>query len=171
MLPDLADAVAAAYPVAYALLEYAAPDRTLFHVEHLVAMARIPALADRREELATLVQARARRDPGPRASWVHCLGLLGVDLRDLLTDADPAARLRAALTHQNDPRARDQILAALGAFRDPYSAHRPLTHAQRALLRALVANEQLWDPTNGSCANVFTRAGLPHHREACRHES
>jgi hypothetical protein len=220
LLPDLTDAVAAAYPVAYALLEFAAPDRTLFHVEHLVAMARIPALADRREELAALVRSLAHRDPGRRASWVHCLGLLGVDLRGLLTDADPGVRLRAALMHQNDPQAREQVPAALGkpvppglhqyelvaasihaapnfeviaaaacevarrdswtgfadgwgalvsfAFPEPYSAHRPLTHAQRALLRALAANEQLWDSLNGSCAYVFKQAGLPHHREACR---
>jgi hypothetical protein len=220
-LPDLADATAGAYPVVLAQLEYSPPDRVLFHAEQLVALAQQPDLADKREELADLIQALADRDPGPKAPWLSCLGRLGVDLRGLLTNPDPAVRLRAALAHEDDPRSREVVLAALAepaqpgvhqseivaaairaaphfdviaaaacqlagrdgwtgfdtgwgalvgfAFAEPYVEGRPLTDAQRALLRALVANDQLWDPNNGSCGLVFTQAGLPRSRSACRH--
>jgi hypothetical protein len=219
-LPGLAEAVAAAYPVVVPLLEAAPPDRALFRAENVVAVARMPACADRREELAVLVLEWSERDPGSRASWVRCLGELGVDLRELLTDPDPAVRLRAALAHEDDPLGRELILAALAgppppsvdrytivaaairvagdfeviasaacevarqdggfgcdhgwgalvgmAFPQPYGRRRPLTDAQRALLRALVANDRLWDRRDGSSAVVFTQAGLPHSRGACR---
>ncbi|WP_232290077.1 hypothetical protein [Micromonospora sp. ATCC 39149] len=220
ILPDLADAVAQAYPVALALLEASPPDRALFRTENLVAIARMPSLVDRREELAVLVLEWSERGTGPRAQWMDCLGQLGVDLRDWLADPDPAVRLRVALAHEDDPRSRKLILAALAqppppglhqcalvaaairiardfdeiataacqvagrdswagfddgwgalvrfAFPQRYAAHRPLTGAQRALLRALVSNDELWDPTNGSCGLVFKQAGLPHSRGACR---
>jgi hypothetical protein len=187
-----------------------------------VAIAQLPALADEREELVALLLECAGRDPGPQEPWVYCLGRLGVDLRDRLGDPDPAVRLRAALIHEDDPRSRELIRAALTeppppglhgselvaaairsasdfgeiaaaacelarrdswtgfdgswgalvrfAFPEPYGERRPLTDTQRALLEALVANDdqQLWDPTNGSCGLVFTTAGLPHSRDACR---
>jgi hypothetical protein len=218
-LPDLADATAAAYPVVRALLEYSAPDRVLFHAEQLVALVQQANLTDRRAEVAILLERLADRDPGPKAPWVYCLGQLGVNLRGLLTDPDPAVRLRAALVHADDPRSQQLVLAALAepapagvhqseiiaaairaaphfgviataachvagrdgwtgfetgwgalvgfAFAEPYVEGRPLTDAQRALLRALVANNQLWDPKNGSCGLVFTKAGLPRSRTAC----
>jgi hypothetical protein len=220
VLPDLADGTAAAYPIVRALLESCPPDRVLFHAEQLVALAQQTNLADRREEVAVLIQALADRDPGPKAPWVSCLGRVGVNLRGLLADPDPAVRLRAALAHEDDPRSQELVLAALAepapagvyqweivaaairgaphfdaiaaaacevvrrdswagfdigwgalvrfAFAEPYGEGRPLTDAQRALLRALVANDQLWDPTNGSCGLVFTQAGLPRSRSACR---
>ncbi|WP_433348941.1 hypothetical protein [Micromonospora sp. CA-111912] len=185
-----------------------------------MALAQQTNLADRREEVAVLVQALADSDPGPRAPWVYCLGRLGVNLRGLLTDPDPAVRLRAALAHEDDPRSQELVLAALAepapagvhqseivaaairaaphfdviataacqvvrrdswtgfdtgwgalvgfAFAEPYGEGRPLTDTQRALLRALVANDQLWDPKNGSSGFVFTQAGLPSSRTACR---
>lgn len=219
ILPDLADAAAEAYPVVLPLLAASPPDRALFRAENLVAIARMRSLADRREELAVLVLQWSERSVEPQAEWLHCLGRLGVDLRDRLIDPDPAVRLQAALAHEDDPRARELILAALAeppppgvhqfalvaaairvaadfdeiaaaacqiagrdswagfddgwgalvrfAFPEPYARHRPLTEPQRALVRALVTNDQLWDPTNGSCRLVFQQAGLPSTRSAC----
>ncbi|MET7833745.1 hypothetical protein ABZS44_13030 [Micromonospora sediminicola] len=219
ILPDLADAVAQAYPVVLPLLAASPPDRALLRAENLVAIARLRSVAGRREELAVLVLEWSERGAGPRAEWLRCLGQLGVDLRDRLTDPDPAIRLRAALAHADAPGARELILAALAgppppgvhqfalvaaairvaanfdeiataacqvagrdswagfddgwgalvrfAFPKPYAPHRPLTEPQRALVRALVTNDQLWDSTNGSCRLVFTRAGLPSNRSAC----
>jgi hypothetical protein len=184
-------------------------------------MAQMAPLVHQREELAVLLQEWSQRAPGPRAPWVRCLGQLGVDVRGLLCDPDPAVRLRAALAHEDDPRSRQLILATLAeppppslhqselvaaairvaadfdmiataacevarrdswagfdngwgalvgfAFAKPYDGkRRPLTAAQRALVRALVANAHLWDPKNGSCGLVFKQAGLPHSRNACR---
>ncbi|TDC02026.1 hypothetical protein E1091_01660 [Micromonospora fluostatini] len=220
LLPDLAEAVAQAYPVVLPLLAASPPERALFRAENLVAMARVSSLTHRREGLAALLRRWRARDTGARAEWTRLLGDLGVDLRARLTDPDPATRLRAALTHEDDPRSRAVILAALAepppadvhqfelvaaairvatdfdeiaaaacrvasrdswagfddgwgalvrfAFPTPYGERRPLTEPQRALLRALVANAPLWAPTNGSCGLVFTAAGLPHSREACR---
>jgi hypothetical protein len=220
VLPDVADAVAAAYPVVLALLETAVPDRALFYAEQLVAIAQMTPLVHQREDLAGVVRDGLQRGPGPRAPWVHCLGQLGVDLRDLLSDPDPAVRLRASLAHEDDPRSQQLILAALAeppppglhqfelvpaairvapdfetiataacvvatrdgwtgfdngwgalvrfAFAEPHGPRRPLTDSQRALLRALAVNDQLWDPKNGNCGLVFKEAGLPRDRDACR---
>lgn len=220
VLPDLADAVAQAYPVVLPLLAASPPERALFRAKNLVAIARVPRLAHHREELAVLIRQWAESDAGSQAEWVGCLGWLGVDIRDRLTDPDPAVRLRAALAHEDDTRSLELLLAALAdpppsgvhrsevvvaatrvaadfdsiasaacqaarrdswtgfddgwgalvrfAFPKPYGKRRPLTDAQRALLRALIANDQLWDPTNGSCGLVFKQAGLPHSRGACR---
>ena len=221
-LPDLADAVAAAYPVARLLLEDSPPDCAPVRATHLVAIAQMPALADSREGLAVLILECARRDPGPQEPWVYCLAQLGVDLRDRLADPDPAVRLRAALTHEDVPRSQELIRTALTeppppglhrgelvaaairsasefdeiataacelagrdnwtgfddgwgalvrfAFPQPHSERRPFTNAQRALLQALVANDdqELWNPRNGSCGLVFKEAGLPHSRDTCR---
>jgi hypothetical protein len=41
------------------------------------------------------------------------------------------------------------------------------TKAQRDFLRALVANEWLWDPTFTNPIKWFKAAGLPYDREAC----
>jgi transposase InsO family protein len=56
------------------------------------------------------------------------------------------------------------------AFPEPYTERSPLTDMQRALLRALAANDdwELWNPRNGSCGLVFRQVGLPHDRSACR---
>ncbi|MGW2625673.1 hypothetical protein [Micromonospora taraxaci] len=113
ILPDLADAVEQAYPVVLPLLRASPPDRALFRAENLVAIARMRSLADRREELAVLILEWSERGAGPQAEWLHCLGQVGVDLRDRLIDPDPAVRLQAALVHEDDPRGRELILAAL----------------------------------------------------------
>ncbi|MEN3613629.1 hypothetical protein AAH979_29285 [Plantactinospora sp. ZYX-F-223] len=55
------------------------------------------------------------------------------------------------------------LLHALFAGRDPG----PLSPAQRRYLGALVANEDLWDPRNGTVGLVFRDAGLPYDRDAC----
>ncbi|MEV1155869.1 hypothetical protein AB0J27_10730 [Micromonospora chokoriensis] len=220
ILSDLADAVGQAYPVVLPLLRASPPDRALFRAENLVAIARMRSLAGRREELAELILEWSERGAGPQAEWLHCLGQVGVDLRDRLTDPDPAVRLQAALVHEDDPRGRELILAALAeppppgvhqfalvaaalrvavdfdeiataacqvasrdswagfddgwgalvrfAFPKRYATSRSLTEPQRALVRALVTNDELWDPTNGSCGLVFKQAGLPPSRSACR---
>ncbi|MET7372693.1 hypothetical protein [Micromonospora arida] len=220
ILPDLADAVAQAYPVVLPMLVASPPDRALFRAENLVAIARMRSLAQRREELTVLILEWSERGAGPQAEWLRCLGQLGVDLRDRLIDRDPAVRLRAALAHKDDARGRELILAALAeppppgvhqfalvaaairvaadfdeiataacqvasrdswagfddgwgalvrfAFPKPYATSRPLTEPQRALVRALVTNDELWDPTNGSCGLVLEQAGLPRSRSACR---
>lgn len=220
ILPDLADAVAQAYPVVLPMLVASPPDRALFRAENLVAIARMRSLAHRREELTVLILEWSERGAGPQAEWLRCLGQLGVDLRDRLIDPDPAVRLRAALAHEDDACGRELILAALAeppppgvhqfalvaaalrvaadfdeiataacqvasrdswagfddgwgalvrfAFPKPYATSRPLTEPQRALVRALVTNDELWDPTNGSCGLVLKQAGLPRSRSACR---
>jgi hypothetical protein len=40
--------------------------------------------------------------------------------------------------------------------------------SQRALVRALAANDQLWDPKNGSCRLVFKYGRTTRSRDACR---
>jgi len=76
LLPDLTDAVTAAYPVVLPLLESSPPERALFRAELLVAIARMPSLAGRREELAILVQLWAETTPDLRADWDRCLDRL-----------------------------------------------------------------------------------------------
>ncbi|MCM4078565.1 hypothetical protein [Paractinoplanes hotanensis] len=112
-LPDLADAVAAAYPVVLPLLEFLPADHAASRATHLVAIAKMAPLADERGNLAVLVADLATRAPGPRETWVYCLGELGVSVRGLLTDPEPAVRLRAALIHEDDPRSQELIRAAL----------------------------------------------------------
>jgi len=41
------------------------------------------------------------------------------------------------------------------------------TPAQRRFLKALVANEALWDPKFGNADRWFKKAGLPHDRDQC----
>ncbi|MFI7546664.1 hypothetical protein [Actinoplanes sp. NPDC049599] len=219
LVPDLSAAVAEAYPVVLPTLESTSPEDALMLAECLVAMARIPLLADRREQLAVLIgELRSAGPPESQPHWVRLLASLGVDVRADLDDADPAVRLRAALACEPDPAAREIILAAL-AHPAPAGTHRSelvaaairvasgfpeiadsacavvaraswtgagdewgelvryafaggrrprLTDEQRALLRALVANPDLWDPMNGTVGLVYTRAGLPFDRESCR---
>lgn len=62
ILPDLAGAVAQAYPVVLLLLPASPPERALFRAANLVAIARLPSLAERREELAVLVREWSERD-------------------------------------------------------------------------------------------------------------
>ncbi|MDR7275764.1 hypothetical protein [Catenuloplanes atrovinosus] len=219
LLPELRETVAAAYPVALALLDAVPPDRTVVRASQLVEMARIANPADGHEHLMTLLRDLATRDPGPRERWVHCLARLGADLRALFSDPDPAVRLRAALTHAAEPHGRELIRAALAAplpagvyrgelvraairnapdidsiateaadfigrddwtgFDDGWGAlvsfafperSEPLTGTRRRILWALAGNDdqEIWNPGNGSCRLVFTRAGLPHDRGACR---
>jgi hypothetical protein len=220
ILPEVAAAVAAAYPVALRILESAAPRDAQFLAEQLVAMARTPLLADRREELAVLIGMLRESAAGSPADWVRLLASLGTDVRADLTDADPAVRLRAALACEPDPVARQIILTALPdpsppgthrselvaaairvatdfaeiadsacavvaraswtgadyewgslvrfAFLQVGGGEHGLTADQRALVRALVANPDLWHPSIGNVALVYRAAGLPFDREACR---
>jgi hypothetical protein len=219
VLPELAAAVAEAYPVVLPALESASAEKALFLAENVVAMARTPLLTGAREELAVLIGLLREADPGSQPDWVRLLASLGVDVRADLHDPDPAVRLRAALACEGDPEARRIILAALpdppppGTHRselvaaalrvatdfaeiaasacvvvaraswtgadDEWGAlvryafpkagpRKRLTDEQRALLRVLVGNPDLWDRWNGNVALVYTQAGLPFDRAACR---
>jgi hypothetical protein len=53
------------------------------------------------------------------------------------------------------------------AFPRRYRSGTALSQAQRAFLDALVHNDHLWDPRNGSVGLVFKEAGLPHDRKRC----
>ena len=218
LLPDLAEAVAAAYPVVLPAGESASAEDALFLAESLVAMARTPLLADRREELAVLIALLRDAADGSQPDWVRLLASLGVDVRADLRDPDPAVRLRAALACESEPESREIILAALphpppaGTHRSelvaaairvaanfaeiadaacavvaraswtgaddewgalvryafPEKRSRRLTDEQRALVRALVANPDLWHPKIGNVAMVYRAAGLPFNRGTCR---
>ncbi|GLZ11862.1 hypothetical protein Acsp04_20970 [Actinomadura sp. NBRC 104425] len=60
------------------------------------------------------------------------------------------------------------LAAAFPSPGDPPAPPARLTDAQRAYLRALVDNEQLWDAGNGNARLAFEQVGLPHDRDACR---
>jgi hypothetical protein len=113
LLPDLAAAIADAYPVVLPALESTSAQDALFLAENVVAMARTPLLADRREDLAVLIALLRDAADGSQPAWVRLLASLGVDVRVDLRDPDPAVRLRAALAGEPDPVTREIILAAL----------------------------------------------------------
>ncbi|GAA4135636.1 hypothetical protein [Actinomadura keratinilytica] len=60
------------------------------------------------------------------------------------------------------------LAAAFPSPGDPPAPPARLTDAQRAYLRALVANEKLWDAGSGNARLAFDQVGLPHDRDACR---
>jgi hypothetical protein len=53
------------------------------------------------------------------------------------------------------------------AFPTPPDPSGALTDAQRAYLQALVANDRLWDPSNGNSTFYLRGLGLPTSREEC----
>ncbi|MEY9212500.1 hypothetical protein NI17_005340 [Thermobifida halotolerans] len=60
------------------------------------------------------------------------------------------------------------LRAAFPAAPPAPAAPDDLTEAQRTYLRALVANERLWDGRIGNTALALRRVGLPEDRDACR---
>jgi hypothetical protein len=91
-----------------------------------------------------------------------------VPFRDLLPAALAMVPLGDAYTPDDD-----WGLLLLAAFPDvPFEAGiqppppTTLDDAQRALLRALVANRRLWDPNNGNAHLARMRVGLPHTQRA-----
>jgi hypothetical protein len=53
------------------------------------------------------------------------------------------------------------------AFDGPHQVQAPLSAAQSRFLAALVGNERLWDPRNGSIGLLFHSVGLPYDRHQC----
>ncbi len=152
LLGDLQAAVRETYPAVFALVDH--PDRDVRRRAAVVALRYLAtsALAGQRPALADRLRPWLD-DPGEnRARWVWRLGKAGVDVWRHRDDPDPATRVAV-------------VLAA--AF--PYARHRDdgLTAAQRSVVADLVAAEDLWDPDD-QVSEVFSWAGLPHDREACR---
>jgi hypothetical protein len=54
----------------------------------------------------------------------------------------------------------------LAYFFGPETSGTALTSPQRTFLKALLARDDLWDPTNGNAQNAFRHAALPYNREA-----
>ena len=54
----------------------------------------------------------------------------------------------------------------LAYFFGPETLGTALTSPQRTFLEALLARDDLWDPTNGNAQGAFRRAALPYDREA-----
>ncbi|MFG3642465.1 hypothetical protein ACGF3C_19600 [Micromonospora sp. NPDC047762] len=63
VLPDVADAVAAAYPVVLPLLRTSIPEHAPLYAENVVAIAQMAPLADQREELAAFIRDWLQRGP------------------------------------------------------------------------------------------------------------
>jgi len=136
--------------------------------------ALAPAMAGRDDATAILIDALAAAAvtrPSTVAGWhgytLADLVRAGVArVPDFARIAVPAAEIvRTASWTEFD---RTWGLLVLAAFADRYHPRRPLTHGQRLIVGALVDNPQLWEPRNGSVGLVFTTAGLPHDRAACR---
>ncbi|GAA3772020.1 HEAT repeat domain-containing protein [Plantactinospora mayteni] len=137
--------------------------------------ALAPALADDPAATAELLAALA--DPAATDGWfTHRPPQISTWIRFTLVAAaiarvdGPGRLLPAALaiapiaSRYTAQRDWGPLLHALFAGRDPG----PLSPAQRRYLGALVDNEDLWDPSNGSVGLVFRDAGLPYDRDACR---
>ncbi|MER7894455.1 hypothetical protein ABTX15_32120 [Micromonospora sp. NPDC094482] len=100
---------------------------------------------------------------------MHQFALVAAAIR-VAADFDEIAAAACQVASRDSWAGFDDGWDALVRFASPrpYAKHRPLTETQRALARALVSNDELWKPTNGSCGLVFKEAGLPRSREACR---
>ncbi|MEV8517069.1 hypothetical protein [Dactylosporangium sp. NPDC051484] len=141
--------------------------------------ALAPALADDPAATAELLAALddpkatehwfARRPPQLRGHIRFALVAAAVDRVERPERLLPAALAIAA--HAGPHTARSDWGPLLHAIFAPGSVPGTggaLSAAQRHYLHALVANDNLWDPRNGSVGLVFRDAGLPHDREACR---
>lgn len=123
------------------------------------------ALATEDEPAARRIILAALATPPPRG--VHVSELVGAAIRVAgsfaeISEAACAVVARARWTGFGD----DWGPLVAFAFLRPYRGR--LDDAQRELVRALVANDDLWDPANGSVGLVYRRAGLPYDRNACR---
>ncbi|MEV6302988.1 hypothetical protein AB0M02_26470 [Actinoplanes sp. NPDC051861] len=137
--------------------------------------ALAPALADDPRATAELLAALA--DPSAIEGWfatrppqfsmhvrfplVHAAIARVDDPADLLPAALAIAPIAGVHT------VRDDWGPLLHAF-FPAGPGDALSPAQKHYLNALVANPDLWVPTNGTAGLVFRDAGLPYDREECR---
>lgn len=134
---------------------------------------------------ATAVLLDALKDPGAADEWFaerptrfqahvrfHLLENLlgrGLPFADLLPTAVRLVRMASHYTVDSD--IAPLLKAAFpGAHADSQPGTQPpptdLKGPQRDFLKALVANEGLWDPRNGNAHLAFMRVGLPHDRRA-----
>lgn len=100
---------------------------------------------------------------------MHQFALVAAAIR-VAADFDEIATAACQVASRDSWAGFDDCWGALVrfAFPGPYAKHRPLTETQRALVQALVTNDEVWNPTNGSCGLVFKEAGLPRSPGACR---
>lgn len=156
-----------------------------------VAAALAPRLADRADGtdilVAALVRAAADTRPAPAGTGDTLLdyansfldpdpwrgyslaGLIAAvtgRVRDFERIAAPAAQLVRTASWTGADRTWGPLVRA--AFRPAYRAGAALTPAQRLILEALLANPDLWSPTDGNASLVFKQAGLPRDRESCQ---
>jgi len=102
--------------------------------------------------------------PGLIRFWLVAAAIERVDeFERLLPAALAVARVAGKYTVNSD---WGRLLQA--AFPGPEPVSGPLPAAQRRYLRALVGNEELWDPRYGNASLMFRDAGVPYDREACR---
>lgn len=137
--------------------------------------ALAPALAD--DPTATAEIFAALADPAATDDWfTHRLPQIPTRIRFSLVAAaiarvdDPDRLLPAALAIApiaSRYTVRDEWGPLLHALFGGRTSD-PLSPAQRRYLGALVDNEDLWDPSNGTVGLVFRDAGLPYDRDTCR---
>lgn len=132
-----------------------------------MAIAQMPSLAGRREELAVVVLEWSERGAGPQAQWVGCLGQLGVDLRDRLTDPDPAVRLRAALAHEDAAVPGADFGCAGGAATPGLGSSGSRTAADAAFTQARLRDAELilaYQSAGTSPASAIATSDVPFWR-------
>jgi hypothetical protein len=156
-----------------------------------VTAALVPEMADRADSTEILVEAlvRAAAETGPAANptgdalldyansfinpdpWRgYSLAGLIAALIERLPDfehiAEPAALLVRTVSWTGADRTWGPLVRA--AFQPAYRAGVLLTPSQRLIIEALLANPELWSPTDGNASLVFKQAGLPRDRDQCR---
>ncbi len=154
-----------------------------------VAAALAPDPSGRADEILVAALARAAADATPAAPSTgdslldYANSFLGDDpwrgytlaqviaaatrrITDFARLAEPAARLVRTASWTGADRTWGPLVRA--AFRPAHRDGVPLTPPQRLILAALLANPELWSPTDGNAAVVFRQAGLPRDRDRCQ---
>lgn len=105
--------------------------------------------------------------PHPPPPGTHRTELVAAAIRVAANFTEIAAAACAVVARASWTGADDEWGALVRfAFAPPRRSR--LTDDQRALLRALVGNPNLWDSKNGTVGLVYRAAGLPFNRDACR---
>ncbi|WP_327002703.1 hypothetical protein OHA72_47630 [Dactylosporangium sp. NBC_01737] len=105
-------------------------------------------------------------DPWRGYSLAGLIAALIERLPDFERIAEPAALLVRTASWTGADRTWGPLVRA--AFQPAYRADVPLTPSQRLIVGALLANPELWSPTDGNAGLVFKQAGLPRDRDQCR---